>query len=100
MGKKKKKGRKKNNAGADAAAATADVPLGTKLQYVGVGLVLGVVAAPTVRRWIDKARPELDKLLERLTTQAEELAERSGDWMASARERVASGADDEPPHSH
>ena len=38
-------------------------------------------------------------MLERLTTQTEERAERSGDWMASARERVASGTDNEPPHS-
>jgi hypothetical protein len=93
---KKKKGKKKNQS---RAASAAEVPLGAKLQYVGVGMVLGVVAAPTVRRWIDRGRPELEKWIERLTTRAEELAERGGDWMATARERVAA-KDADDGHSH
>ncbi|HWL85866.1 MAG TPA: hypothetical protein VNO21_08695 [Polyangiaceae bacterium] len=97
---KKKKKKKKNRGAADIES----VPLGTKLQYVGVGMILGVTAAPTVRKWIDLARPEIDKLLERLTAQAEELAENAGDWMATARGRIATKKDDEPPghsgHTH
>jgi len=95
--KKKNKKKKKGNGGADTEA----VPFGTKLQYVGVGMVLGVAAAPTVRKWVELARPEIDKLLERLTAQAEELAENAGDWMATARGRISTkdGGDEPPGHS-
>ncbi|WP_394839641.1 hypothetical protein LVJ94_22405 [Pendulispora rubella] len=87
------KGKKKKKKGKKLAAAE-EVPLGTKLQYIGVGMVLGVAAAPTVRKWIERARPEIDKLLERLTAQAEELAENAGDFMATARGRVSAKSDD------
>ena len=86
MKKKKKKGKKKKR------AAAAEISLGTKLQYVGVGMVLGVVAAPTIRQLMERARPELEKLFERLTTSAEELAENASDFMSTARERVRTEA--------
>ena len=94
---KGKKGSKKKKS---AQSAPADVPLGTKLQYVGVGVVLGVIAGPTVRKWIERARPEVDKLFERLTTQAEQLAENASDWMANARGKVADGEGEPPKSGH
>ncbi|WP_394850348.1 hypothetical protein LZC95_23185 [Pendulispora brunnea] len=89
------KGKKKKKKGKKGGAAAEEVPLGTKLQYIGVGMVLGVAAAPTVRKWIERARPEIDKLLERLTAQAEELAENAGDFMATARGRVSAKSHDD-----
>lgn len=100
QGKKKKKN-KQQDATESAPTADGPVPLGTKVQYVGVGFVLGVVAAPTVRKWIERTRPEVDKVLERLTTRAEKLVENAGDWMASARDGVVAGdgarRDKDPP---
>jgi hypothetical protein len=54
-----------------------------------------------VRRWIERARPEVDKLFERLTAQAEQLAENASDWMAGARAKAAKGEDPpaKPEHS-
>ncbi len=100
MPKKKKKKKNKKS----AAESTEAVPLGTKLQYVGVGMVLGVAAGPTVRKWLERARPEIDALLERITAHAEELAENAGDWMAVARGRISSKEGGDPPdhsgHTH
>ncbi|WP_394828791.1 hypothetical protein [Pendulispora albinea] len=97
MGKKKKKKRNGSKGANGAANADAEsIALGTKLQYVGVGVVLGVVAAPAIRKWLERARPEVDKLLERLTAQAEELAENAGDWMATARGRISVKDEDGP----
>jgi hypothetical protein len=66
----------------------APTPWGTKLGYAGVGFVLGVLVAPTVRKWITEARPKMDSLFDRLTGSAEKMAENAADFMASARARV------------
>jgi hypothetical protein len=80
-------------------------PWTTKAGYAGVGFVLGVLVAPTVRKWIEEARPKMDGLFDRLTGQAEKMAETATDFMASARARVRSeggsgGGHDEGGHEH
>jgi hypothetical protein len=73
------------------AAADAPTPWGTKLGYAGVGFVVGVLVAPTVRRWIEEARPKMNDLFDRLTGSAEKMAENAADFMAAARQRVTPG---------
>jgi hypothetical protein len=82
--------------------ADAPTPFGTKIGYAGVGFVLGVLVAPTVRKWIEEARPKVDQLFDRLTGSAEKLAENAADLMASARSRVKGDGNDpdEGGHKH
>jgi hypothetical protein len=88
-----------------AAPGDAPTPWGTKLGYAGVGFVLGVIVAPTVRKWITEARPKMDSLFDRLTGSAEKMAENAADFMASARARVrgeggTGGGDEGGGHQH
>jgi hypothetical protein len=81
----------------------APTPWTTKLGYAGVGFVVGVLVAPTVRKWVEQARPKVDSLFDRLTGSAEKLAENAADMMAAARARVRTGGDggpDESGHKH
>jgi hypothetical protein len=78
-------------------------PWSTKLGYVGVGFVVGVLVAPTMRRFIEQARPRLNQMFDRLTGSAEKLAENAADLMASARARVrgeGGGGDEGGGHKH
>ncbi len=86
--------------------AEAPTPWSTKLGYAGVGFVVGVLVAPTVRKWLTEARPKVDNLFDRLTGSAEKMAEHAADFMASARARVrgegggGGGEDEGGGHSH
>ncbi len=81
----------------------APTPWATKVGYAGVGFVVGVLVAPTVRKWVDQARPKMNNLFDRLTGSAEKLAENAADFMAAARTRVrdeGGGNDEGGGHQH
>src|SRR4051812_16794641 len=65
------------------------VSLGAKARYVGVGIVIGVVVAPLIRKAISKIQPKVNDLFDSLTGKTEEMAEKVSDLLAKAKENLA-----------
>lgn len=93
-----------DNGGATTNASAARVSLGTKLGYIGTGVLIGLIIYPFVRKTLGKVQPKVDALFDDLTGKAEDLAERASDFVAKARTKVMSEKDSEPHptenHSH
>ena len=61
---------------------------GTKVGYIGTGVLVGLVIYPFVRKTLAKVQPKVDKLFDALTGKAEDLAERAADLMAKAKDNL------------
>ena len=76
------------NANSGNGGATG-VSWGSKVGYIGVGVIIGLVAYPFVRRTISQLQPKMDKLFDNLTGKAENLAEKASDLFAKAKHSFA-----------
>ena len=50
---------------------------GTKVGYVGTGILIGLVIYPFVRKALTKVQPKMDKIFDDLTGKAENWAEKT-----------------------
>ena len=79
---------------------------GTKVGYIGTGIVVGLAIYPFARKAMTKLQPGLDGLFDNLTGKAEGLAERASDLLAKARHNLSKEAkgeatpDDHTGHAH
>jgi hypothetical protein len=71
-----------------------------KAAYVGTGIVIGLVIYPFVRQAITKLQPTLDKLFDDLTGRAENLAEKTADILARAKENLRKSESHDEKHGH
>jgi ABC-type Zn2+ transport system substrate-binding protein/surface adhesin len=71
---------------------------GTKVGYIGTGVLIGLVIYPFVRKAVAKVQPKLDKVFDDLTGKAEDLAERTSDILARAKTHLR--ATEEEEHDH
>ena len=85
-----------NNGGGNGTPKT---PFGTKVAYIGTGVVIGLVIYPFVRKVVAKLQPKVDRIFDDLTGRAEDLAERTSDLFARAKENLRKG-DSHEGHDH
>ncbi|MGK4422021.1 hypothetical protein ACSLVQ_27610, partial [Klebsiella pneumoniae] len=78
------------------------VSWGTKVGYIGTGVLIGLVVYPFVRKAVAKVQPKLDKVFDDLTGKAEDMAEKASDILARAKLnlRKVEEATDEHEHEH
>jgi ABC-type Zn2+ transport system substrate-binding protein/surface adhesin len=76
----------------------SNVTWGTKVGYIGTGVLIGLVIYPFVRKALGKIQPKVDKIFDDLTGKAESFAEKASDMMAKARDNVNAG--DRHTHDH
>ena len=85
-----------SNSGGNGAGG-ARVSWGAKAAYVGTGVVIGLVIYPFVRKVVAKLQPKVDRIFDDLTGRAEDLAEKTSDLFARAKDNLRRG---EESHSH
>ena len=75
---------------------------GTKAKYVGVGIVIGTIISPLLRKGLSKIQPKVDELFDHLTGKTEEFAERTSDLLARAKSQLrgAENGHDHKGHEH
>lgn len=73
------------NNGGNSGAGVPKVPMGTKISYIGTGVLIGLIAYPFVRKALAKVQPQVDKLFDDLTGKAEDYAEKASDLLAKAK---------------
>ena len=82
------------------------VSWGTKVGYIGTGVLIGLIAYPFVRKALGKIQPKMDKIFDDLTGKAEEYAEKASDLLAKAKMTMKetsnghSHAHDHDDHDH
>lgn len=81
-------------------AAGPKVTWGTKVGYIGTGVLIGLVIYPFVRKALSKVQPKVDKIFDDLTGRAEDLAERASDIMARAKSNLYQTEAHGHGHSH
>lgn len=90
-----------NNIENGNGSGSVQVPWGTKAGYVGTGILIGLVIYPFVRKAVSKLQPKMDRIFDDLTGKAEEMAERTSDLLARAKEKLrAAEEEDETHHPH
>jgi hypothetical protein len=88
-------------AAGNPSTPVAPVSWGTKVGYVGTGVLIGLVIYPFVRKALSKMQPKVDEIFDRMTGKAEEFAERASDLMARAKENVSQpGTAKKHSHGH
>lgn len=81
--------------------AAPKVPLGTKVGYIGTGVLIGLIAYPFVRKVLVKIQPQVDTIFDNLTGKAEEYAEKASDLLAKAKMNLkTNGHDHTHDHDH
>lgn len=79
---------------------------GSKIGYIGVGIVIGIIAYPFVRRTLSQLQPKMDELFDTLTGKAENMAEKASDLFAKAKqgfahpEKTEGASKPDPDHEH
>ena len=81
-------------------SAPAKVSWGTKIGYVGTGVLIGLVIYPFVRKALGKLQPKVDKIFDDLTGKAEHLAEKASDIMARAKDSLYKSDSEKSKHDH
>ena len=96
-----------NNGGGGGGGSNASgggMGWGSKVGYIGVGIVIGIIAYPFVRRTMSQLQPKMDQLFDTLTGKAENMAEKASDLFAKAKQGFAhegtSSSDVKHDHSH
>jgi len=89
-----------NNNGNSNSSPKANVAWGTKVGYIGTGVLIGLVIYPFVRKALGKIQPKVDKIFDDLTGKAESFAEKASDMMAKARDSVNNGDHHDHKHDH
>ena len=74
---------------------SAKVSAGTKVAYIGTGVLIGLIIYPFVRKTLAKVQPKVDAIFDDLTGKAEDMFERTSDLMAKARARASKDDHDE-----
>lgn len=90
-------GNNNNNGASDAPAPSK---FGTKVGYVGTGILIGLVIYPFVRKALTKVQPKMDKIFDDLTGKAENWAEKTSDILARAKESLKKSEMSESAHRH
>lgn len=74
------------------------VSWGTKVGYIGTGVLIGLVIYPFVRKAVAKVQPKLDKVFDDLTGKAEDMAEKASDILARAKLNLRKVEDSDHEH--
>ena len=88
-----------NNGNGNAPIPTP-VSWATKAGYIGTGVLVGLVIYPFVRKAIAKLQPQMDKIFDSLTVKAEDVAERTSDLLARAKENFSKTETHDEEHHH
>ncbi len=88
-----------NNNGGNSNPKSS-VSWGTKVGYIGTGVLIGLVIYPFVRKALGKIQPKVDQIFDDLTGKAESFAERASDMMARARDTVNASEHSHHDHEH
>ena len=88
-----------NQTDTTTAAGPAKVSMGTKISYIGTGVLIGLIIYPFVRKTLAKVQPRVDALFDDLTGKAEDMIEKTTDFMAKARS-TAHHDHDHHDHNH
>lgn len=71
---------------------------GTKVGYIGTGILIGLVIYPFVRKAVSTVQPKMDKIFDDLTGRAENLAEKTSDWLARAKQSIKDAEKSDEEH--
>jgi ABC-type Zn2+ transport system substrate-binding protein/surface adhesin len=74
-----------NGDGSNSTKPAPQITWGTKVSYIGTGVLIGLIAYPFVRKALTKIQPKMDGLFDDLTGKAEEYAEKASDLLAKAK---------------